>query len=101
MMTDKCKWCGAHLWDYGDVGPLHGKDGRSVNACELIQLRKLLDEAVAGSFPSEPGTAVSINMRDWLNRAKAIRSVGRRNPSHWRLSTRDNIPNRRQHGNRR
>jgi hypothetical protein len=76
-VTDKCKWCGAHLWDYGDVGPLHGKDGRSVSACELIQLRKLLDEVVAGSFPSEPGTAASINMRDWLSRAKAIRLLGR------------------------
>jgi hypothetical protein len=43
----KCKWCGAYLWDYGDVGPRHGKDGRSVNACELIQLRKLRDELIA------------------------------------------------------
>ena len=43
MSNERCKWCGADLWDYGDVGPLHGKDGRSVNACELIQLRRLRD----------------------------------------------------------
>lgn len=42
----KCKWCGADLWDYGDVGPLHGKDGRSVNACELIQLRALRNDLI-------------------------------------------------------
>lgn len=46
-MTDKCKWCGALLWDYGDVGPLHGKDGRSVSACELIQLRALRNDLIA------------------------------------------------------
>lgn len=77
MASTTCKWCGAYLWDYGDVGPLHAKDGRSVDACELIQLRKLLDEVVAGSFPSEPGTAVSIDMREWLGRAKAIRTAPR------------------------
>jgi hypothetical protein len=43
----KCRWCGADLWDYGDVGPLHGKDGRSVNACELIQLRALRNDIAA------------------------------------------------------
>lgn len=42
----KCKWCDAELWDYGDVGPLHGKDGRSVNACELIQLRALRNDLI-------------------------------------------------------
>lgn len=75
MISGKCKWCGADLWDYGDTGPLHSKDGRSVNACELIQLRKLLDEVIAGSFPEKPGT-VSINMREWLSKAREFR----RNP---------------------
>lgn len=42
----KCKWCGADLHDYGDVGPLHMKDGRSVTACELIQLRALRNDLI-------------------------------------------------------
>ena len=62
----KCKWCGADLHDYGDVGPLHMKDGRSVNACELIQLRALRDQLVA--FAVEPYKSKDdpdVKLLDW------------------------------------
>jgi hypothetical protein len=52
VTKDQCPWCGAYLHDYGDVGPLHMKDGRSVNACELIQLRALRNQLV--DFAVEP-----------------------------------------------
>jgi hypothetical protein len=81
--SDKCKWCGAFLWDYGDVGPLHGKDGRSVNACELIQLRRLRDDLIARAQHSGPADVAvreemayfrSPNFDDIVERAKGLAS---------------------------
>lgn len=70
MSSAKCKWCGADLWDYGDVGPLHGKDGRSVNACELIQLRKLRDDLIAVANKAGSGMPIGadgvVQRANWL-----------------------------------
>ncbi len=82
----KCKWCGAYLHDYGDVGPLHMKDGRSVNACELIQLRRLRADLIerathSGSFDvavrQEAAYIRSPNFDDIVDRAKQLAALGR------------------------
>ena len=79
MHSGKCKWCGADLWDYGDVGPLHSKDGRSVNACELIQLRALRNDLIAVANKVGSGMPILsdavVQRANWL----ASREVGSSN----------------------
>ena len=72
MISGKCKWCGADLWDYGDTGPLHAKDGRSVNACELIQLRALCDRLVTNDSHFAPDWDVDGLAADALREHEAI-----------------------------
>lgn len=71
-MSDTCKWCGAPLVDYGDVGPLHSKDGRSVDACELIQLRALRNDLI--DVARKVGSAMPILSDGLVQRANWLAS---------------------------